>query len=127
MSRQLGLGWVLGGRGGWDARLEGNDLWDQECTLDLDERGSGNPQHGRVIFAPDVCSAPMPRGESAPFNVTRCGEEMLLTHEALGDLSHDAPRFEQSYALIRERQWILEGVVDRMRGELVQVHGTSVP
>lgn len=38
-------------------------------------------------------------------------------------VGHDAPEFEQFYALIRERQGIIEGVVDRMRGELVQVQG----
>lgn len=29
---------------------------DQECTPDLDERSSGNPQPGRVSFAPGVCN-----------------------------------------------------------------------
>lgn len=44
---------------------------------------------------------------------------MSLTRGALGDQSHDAPGFEQFYALIWERPQILEGVVDRIRGELV--------
>lgn len=48
---------------------------------------------------------------------------MSLTRGALGDQSHDAPGFEQLYALIWERPRILEGVVDRIRGELVQVQG----
>lgn len=41
----------------------------------------------------------------------------------MGDQSHDAPGFEQFYALIWERPRILEGVVDRIRGKLVQVQG----
>lgn len=41
----------------------------------------------------------------------------------MGDQSHDAPGFEQFYALILERPRILEGVVDRIRGKLVQVQG----
>lgn len=125
MSRQLGLGRGQGVQGDWDVRLGGNGLRDQECTPDLDERSSsGNPRPSRVSFAPGVCSTPMPRGESVPFNVTRCGkEEMSLTQGALRDQSHDAPGFEQFFALIRERQGILEGVVERMRGELVQVQG----
>lgn len=41
----------------------------------------------------------------------------------MGDQSHDAPGFEQFYALIWERPRILEGVVDRIWGKLVQVQG----
>lgn len=80
-----GYGRVGGVQGEWDARLGGNDLRDLELTPDLDERSSGNPRPGSVSFAPGVCSIPMPRGEGAPFNVTRCGEEdMSLTQGALG-------------------------------------------
>lgn len=65
--------------------MGGNDLRDLELTPDLDERSSGNPRPSSVIFAPGVCSIPMPRGEDAPFNVFRCGEEdMSLTQGALG-------------------------------------------
>lgn len=42
-------------------------------------------------------------------------------------MGHDAPEFEQFYALIRERQGIIEGVVDRMRGELVCESDTGGP
>lgn len=42
---------------------------------------------------------------------------------ALRDQSQDALGCDQFYALLRKRQEILEGVVERMRGELVQVQG----
>lgn len=86
-------------QGDWDARLGGNNLRDLERTPDLDERSSGNPRPGRVCFAPGVCSIPMPRGEGAPFNVTRCGEEdrelwggggSLMMHRVYTVLSPDA-------------------------------------
>lgn len=65
--------------------MGGNDLRDLERTPDLNERSSGNPQSGSVSFALGVCSIPMPRGEGAPFYVTRCGEEdMSLTQGAFG-------------------------------------------
>lgn len=39
----------------------------------------------------------MPRGEDAPFNVTRCGDEdMSLTQGALVGQSHDAPGLNSS-------------------------------
>lgn len=78
--------------------MGGNDLRDLERTPDLDERSSGNPRPSSVIFAPGVCSIPMPRVEDAPFNVFRCGEEdMSLTQGALGGgQSHDAPGLNSS-------------------------------
>lgn len=48
---------------------------------------------------------------------------MSLIRGVLGDQFYDVSGFEQFYVLIWERLQIFEGVVDRIRGEFVQVQG----
>lgn len=118
----LGRG-TLRPSGDWDARVGGNDQEGLGSTP-----GGRSPREvppsGSVRFAPGVCSTPMPQGEGAPDNVTRYGGgDMSLTRGADFDGSGETPGFQQFYSLLRERQTILEGVVDRIQGEMGQIRG----